>query len=140
MIVAILQARASSKRLPGKVLKPILGTPMLARQIERLRRCTTIDKLVLATSVEASDDAVAEVGRMTDTPCFRGSLDDVLDRYYQAALAHRPTHVVRVTGDCPLTDWDVVDACVALHDRGRLRLDIQRAEADLARRPRRRSA
>lgn len=113
MIIAILQARASSRRLPGKVLKPILGKPMLARQIERLGRCRRIDKLVLATSREPSDEPVADVGRMMGVDCYRGSLDDVLDRFYQAARPHGPSHVVRLTGDCPLADWEVVDACVA---------------------------
>ena len=112
MILAILQARASSRRLPGKVLKPILGQPMLARQIERLLRCRRIDKLVLATSMEASDEPVAEVAQMTGIDCFRGSLDDVLDRFYQAALPHRPRHIVRLTGDCPLADWEVIDGCI----------------------------
>ena len=101
MIIAILQARASSRRLPGKVLMPILGEPMLARQIERVKRAMTLDKLVLATSTEPSDDAEAAVGAMTGVACYRGSLDDVLDRFYQAALADRPHWVVRLTGDVP---------------------------------------
>lgn len=112
MILAILQARASSTRLPGKVLLPMVGAPMLARQIERLRRATCFDALVLATSDRADDDPVAEVAAGAGIGCYRGSLDDVLDRYYQAALPHAPNHVVRVTGDCPLADWEVIDRVV----------------------------
>ena len=118
MILAVLQARTSSSRLPGKVLAPILGEPMLLHQIERLRRCREIDKLVVATSAESSDDAVAAVAENAGIPCYRGSLHDVLDRYYQAARQYRPQWVVRVTGDCPLIDWEVVDACVRLARQG----------------------
>jgi spore coat polysaccharide biosynthesis protein SpsF len=112
MILAVLQARASSKRLPGKVLKPILGRPMLAHQIQRIGRCKTVDRLVLATSEEGADDAVAALADQTGILCYRGSLDDVLDRFYRAALPHTPQHVVRLTGDCPLADWHVIDRVV----------------------------
>jgi spore coat polysaccharide biosynthesis protein SpsF len=114
MIIAILQARASSRRLPGKVLKPILGQPMLARQIERIRRAVRLDALVLATSDGTEDDAVAAVGSSIGVPVYRGSLDDVLDRFYRAAEPYRPSHVVRLTGDCPLADWRVIDAVIDL--------------------------
>ena len=115
MMVGILQARASSSRLPGKVLKPILGQPMLARQIERVRRAKSLDALVLATSTGAEDDAVAAVGEAHGNACFRGSLDDVLDRFVGAARAHGARHVVRLTGDCPLADPAVIDAVVATY-------------------------
>lgn len=115
MIVAVLQARATSSRLPGKVLKPILGTPMLAHQIARIRRSKRIGTLVLATSADGSDDPVAALAASLGIECFRGSLEDVLDRFYRAAVSHRPEHVVRLTGDCPLADPDVIDRAVALH-------------------------
>jgi spore coat polysaccharide biosynthesis protein SpsF len=118
MILAILQARASSRRLPGKVLKPILGRPMLERQIERLRRARRLDKLVVATSTDASDDAIAALCRSLGVDCFRGSLDDVLDRFYQAARPEAPRAVVRLTGDCPLADPEVVDQLVDSHLAG----------------------
>lgn len=115
-VLAILQARTSSSRLPGKVLAPILGEAMLARQIERLRRSTTLDKLVVATSESASDDALAAMCARLGLPCFRGSLDDVLARFHGAYLAHGPAdHVVRLTGDCPLADPDIVDLVVRAH-------------------------
>ncbi len=107
--LAILQARSSSHRLPAKVLKPILGQPMLMRQIERIRRAKEINKLVVATSVEASDDHLAGMCAQNDIECFRGSLDDVLDRFYVAAKHYHPEYVVRLTGDCPLTDPEVID-------------------------------
>ena len=118
MILGILQARTSSSRLPGKVLLPLLGEPMLARQVERLRRCQRIDQLILATSDDASDDALAELAGHLELPCYRGSLNDVLDRFYQAAVPWQPTHVVRLTGDCPLADPAVIDACIDLHLQG----------------------
>ena len=108
--LAILQARMSSSRLPGKVGKEILGKPMLARQIERLLHARTIEKLVVATSTNAEDDAVAAIAASAGVECFRGSLDDVLDRFYQCALQYRPQWIIRLTGDCPLADWRIVDA------------------------------
>lgn len=115
MILAILQARASSSRLPGKVLKPLLGKPMLARQIERILRSELIDKLVVATSVEPEDDAIEKLCKEENIECFRGSLNDVLDRFYQAAKPYNPEHVVRLTGDCPLTDWEITDRLIKFH-------------------------
>ncbi|HEY9857804.1 MAG TPA: glycosyltransferase family protein [Stenomitos sp.] len=115
MILAILQARMSSTRLPGKVLKPILGEPMLLRQVERVRRAKSIDRLMIATSVGPDDDALEAMCRANGLECFRGSLDDVLDRFYQAAKTVRPDHVMRLTGDCPLSDPEILDRLTALH-------------------------
>ena len=117
-MLAILQARCSSSRLPGKVLKPILGEPMLSRHIERLRRARRIDRLVVATSEEASDNPLADLCRRLGVDCFRGSLHDVLDRFYRAAAPYRPEHLLRLTGDCPLADPDVIDATVDFHLAG----------------------
>lgn len=114
--IAILQARMSSSRLPGKVLKPIAGRPMLAMQIERVRRARLIDRLIIATSVETSDDPIAALCASEKVDLHRGSLADVLGRFHGAAMAFGPVdHVVRLTGDCPLGDPDIIDACVALH-------------------------
>ncbi len=118
MILGILQARASSRRLPGKVLKPILGRPMLERQIERLRRAKRMDELVVATSTDASDDAIAALCQALAVDCFRGSLEDVLDRFYQAARRYAPRAVVRLTGDCPLADPQVIDQLIDMHLAG----------------------
>lgn len=113
-VVAVLQARASSTRLPGKVLKPILGAPMLALHIERLQRCRSFGRLVLATSTEPSDDPVAAVAARAGIAVFRGALDDVLDRFHGASRPFAPSHVVRLTGDCPLADPALIDRVVAL--------------------------
>lgn len=117
-MLAILQARTSSSRLPGKVLKPLLGEPMLARHIERLRRSRHLDPLVVATSAEGGDDALVELCNRLGVRCHRGSLDDVLDRFYQAAKPLQPDHLVRLTGDCPLADPQVIDACIDFHLAG----------------------
>lgn len=119
MILAILQARVSSTRLPGKVLKPILGQPMLYRQLERVRQARCFDALVVATSVEPSDDPIVELCRNIETFCFRGSLDDVLDRFYHASVPYQPDHVVRLTGDCPLADPHVIDDVIHFHLEGK---------------------
>lgn len=118
IILAILQARMSSSRLPGKVLQPIAGRPMIVRQIERIRQARRIDRLVMATSTDASDDILTEVSEAAGVACARGSLDDVLDRYYQAARKWAPAHVVRLTGDCPLLDPEVMDEVIAFHVDG----------------------
>lgn len=119
MILAVLQARMSSTRLPGKVMKPILGVPMIGRQIERLRRCETLDRLVIATSDQPDDDPLAAYGESLGVSVFRGSLTDVLGRFHGAVQAHGPADtVVRLTGDCPLADWSVIDRVVHAHRDG----------------------
>lgn len=118
MILGILQARVSSSRLPGKVLKPLLGVPMLARQIERLQRSSRLDQLVVATSDQHEDDAIATLCAELDVPCFRGPLDDVLLRFHLAAQPFSPSQIVRLTGDCPLADPALIDELVALHLSG----------------------
>ena len=112
MILAILQARLSSSRLPGKVLKPILGKPMLLHHIERLQHSKMIDKLVVATSVDSSDDAIEQMCLDNNIEVFRGDLNNVLDRYYQCAKQYNPDYIVRLTGDCPLADWRVIDGTI----------------------------
>ncbi|TXH04253.1 MAG: spore coat protein [Nevskiaceae bacterium] len=114
-VLCILQARTSSTRLPGKVLKPILGRPMLFRQIERIKRAKRVTGLVVATSIEPSDDAIAELCRGEGIDCFRGDLNDVLGRYYHAAVQYKPEHILRLTGDCPLSDPEIIDQLVELH-------------------------
>ena len=115
MIVAILQARMSSTRLPNKVLMPILGKPMLAFQIERLSRCHAIDLIVVATSVETSDDAIEDFCKDQSITCFRGSLVNVLDRFYQVALKFKAKHVLRTTGDCPLIEPSLINDVLREH-------------------------
>ncbi len=115
MIVAILQARMQSSRLPGKVMMEILGKPMLALQLERIERCHNIDKLVVAISNQQADDPIAVLCETLSVACFRGSLHDVLDRYYRAAEHYTAKHVVRLTGDCPLCEPAVIDKTIDSH-------------------------
>lgn len=116
-MLAVLQARMSSSRLPGKVLRPLLGEPMILRQIERLRRAKSISRLVVATSDQASDDPLAERLHAAGVEVFRGPLDDVLARFHGAwRAAGEPERLMRLTADCPLADAAVIDACAALLD------------------------
>ncbi|MGO4659910.1 NTP transferase domain-containing protein [Ensifer sp. 2YAB10] len=117
-VMALLQARSSSTRLPGKVLKPLLGEPMILRQIERLRRARNIDRLMVVTSDNSSDDELAACCVAAGVEVFRGSLDDVLDRFYSAVKDIRPQHVVRLTADCPLADPEVIDAVIDFYRDG----------------------
>jgi spore coat polysaccharide biosynthesis protein SpsF len=114
--LAILQARMSSTRLPGKVLAPVLGEPMIGRQLERLARAARLDRIVVATSTDASDDPLAAWCAARGQGVFRGALDDVLDRFH-GALAQAPDAdtVVRLTADCPLADPTVIDAVIDRH-------------------------
>lgn len=114
-VLAILQARVSSSRLPGKVLCPVAGRPMILRQLERIGRARLIDQTIVATSVDASDDELVRTLEAAAIAVWRGSLDDVLDRFIQAAAKYPSRHIVRLTGDCPLTDPDVIDAVIAHH-------------------------
>ncbi len=112
MTLAIIQARMSSSRLPGKVLLDLGGQPMLVRVVERTRRAASLDEVVVATTTDPSDDPVAELCARRGYACYRGSLFDVLDRYYQAALRFRARRIVRITADCPVMDAEIVDAAV----------------------------
>jgi|WetSurMetagenome_2_1015567.scaffolds.fasta_scaffold00106_7 spore coat polysaccharide biosynthesis protein SpsF len=115
MIDAFIQARMSSTRFPGKVLKPILGKPMLELEIERVKACRSIDRVVVVTSVAPEDRRIVDICESLQVDVFCGSLDNVLDRFYQAALKFNPEHIVRLTGDCPLLDGKVVDRMVELY-------------------------
>jgi spore coat polysaccharide biosynthesis protein SpsF len=110
--LAIIQARISSTRLPGKVLHDIAGQPMLARVIERTCKARSLEGVVVATTVDAVDDPIQRLCSERGYPCYRGSSQDVLDRYYQAARACGAEVIVRITGDCPVMDAEVIDATV----------------------------
>ena len=110
--VCIVQARMSSTRLPGKVLLPLAGREVLAHVLDRLAFCNTLDEVVVATSSDASDDVLAQWCRARGVGVFRGSLQDVLDRYYRCAIENKATAVVRITADCPALDPTLVDDVV----------------------------
>ncbi len=111
-IVAIIQARMGSTRLPGKVLKPLGGHPVLACVVDRVRRSRRIDEVVVATTVLPADEAIVGLCRSRGWACERGSAEDLLDRYYRSAVAHRAEVVVRITSDCPVIDPGVTDSVI----------------------------
>jgi glutamate-1-semialdehyde aminotransferase/spore coat polysaccharide biosynthesis protein SpsF (cytidylyltransferase family) len=111
-VVAVIQARMGSSRLPDKVLEPILDKPMLQHVVERVRRARTVDKVVVATTDRPADDAVEAFCRAHRIDVFRGSEEDVLDRFYRASSAFGADIVVRITADCPLIDPIVMDKVV----------------------------
>jgi spore coat polysaccharide biosynthesis protein SpsF (cytidylyltransferase family) len=117
-VVAVLQARTSSTRLPGKVMLPLLGVPMLTRQIERMHQAQSLNEIIVATSTEPDDDIIAVECEGAGASCSRGALDDVLDRVYRAIEPTPATVVVRTTGDCPLICPEIIDAVVAFRERG----------------------
>ncbi|MCX6079758.1 MAG: glycosyltransferase family protein [Chloroflexi bacterium] len=112
--VAIIQGRMGSSRLPGKVLLDIAGRPMIQHVIERTRRVHALDTVVVATSNDHSDDPIADFCASLNVPCTRGSLHDVLDRYYQTAKTQEATVVVRITADCPMIDPDLIGETISL--------------------------
>ena len=114
----IVQARMTSTRLPGKVLLPLAGEPMLTRLIERLRRVRRADGIVVATTTNATDDPIAALCSQLGVPCHRGSEHDVLSRYADAARVHGADVVVRITSDCPLIDPALIDQTIAAFDEG----------------------
>jgi spore coat polysaccharide biosynthesis protein SpsF (cytidylyltransferase family) len=118
VILAILQARLSSTRMPEKVLKPIVGKPMLQLQIERIKRSKKIDQFIIATSDDESDRKIADLSKVTGMKCSRGSLNDVLARFYHAATPFQPKTIIRLTGDCPLVDPGLIDQCVDFYLEG----------------------
>ena len=104
-----VQARMGSTRLPGKVLMPVLGKPLLGYLIERLQAVKEADGIVVLTSTDSADDVIANYCEQNGISYFRGSEEDVLARYYEAANLLQPDAIVRVTGDCPLIDPEVID-------------------------------
>jgi spore coat polysaccharide biosynthesis protein SpsF len=113
-VVAVIQARMSSSRLPGKVLMPLAGRPLLAFMVDRVRRAQHIDSIVVATSTDPSDDPLAELLDTIGIACWRGSLENVLTRFYDAASDQKADIVLRLTGDCPLIEPQLIDACVEM--------------------------
>ena len=111
-VVAIIQARMGSTRLPGKVMKDIGGETMLARVVWRARRAKLLDEVVVATTSKSVDAPIVSECSKLSAPIFRGDEQDVLDRYYRSAQANRAEAVVRITSDCPLIDPEIIDDVV----------------------------
>lgn len=116
--VAIVQARMRSTRLPGKVLLPILGRPMLELLVERLRRVPDIDDVVVATTDDPSCDPIVALGARVGIGCYRGSESDVLDRVLRAARWAKADLIVEITADCPLIDPPTIQRVIEAFDRG----------------------
>jgi glutamate-1-semialdehyde 2,1-aminomutase len=119
-IVAVVQARMGSMRFPNKVMRPILGAPMIQLLLERLSRAKHIDQIILATSLDERNQSLIDHVQRLGYEVFQGSEHDVLDRYYQAVVHHAPDAVVRITGDCPLIDPELVDAVILAFEQGNL--------------------
>jgi spore coat polysaccharide biosynthesis protein SpsF len=111
-IVAIVQARMSSARFQGKVMVDLCGRPVLAQQLRRLRLCSSINEIVVATTTDAKDDPIADLCRLQDVRCVRGCELDVLSRYWLAAKESGADLIARVEGNCPLIDPGIVDKVV----------------------------
>ncbi|OGH87194.1 MAG: hypothetical protein A2206_01170 [Candidatus Magasanikbacteria bacterium RIFOXYA1_FULL_40_8] len=116
--VIIVQARMGSTRLPGKMMMSINGRPMVEYVFDRVGLSKLADEVWLATTVSAQDDVLAQWAEKNNIHYFRGSEDDVLDRYYQTAKQAEADIVARVTGDCPLADYEVIDQVIAEYKEG----------------------
>lgn len=105
----IIQARMSSTRLPGKVMMEVMGEPLIGHMIDRLKHCKRVDDIIVATSVDSANDKMCKYLMERGVKVFRGSENDVLERYYLAAKQFNLQYIVRLTADCPLIDPDIVD-------------------------------
>ena len=114
MIVAIIQARMGSTRLPGKVMKEVDRVPLLKYQLDRVKMSDRLDKVVIATTNSNKDDIIVDFCRKNGIEYFRGSEDDVLGRFYKCAKEYKADIIVRLTADCPLSDPKVIDDTIEL--------------------------
>jgi spore coat polysaccharide biosynthesis protein SpsF len=116
-IVTIIQARMSSTRLPGKVMREVLGRPLLALMAERVMNSKLAGTVVIATTSGREDDVIEELCAAENLDCFRGDKDDLLDRHYKAAISYNADIVVKIPSDCPLIDSEVIDKVIESHIR-----------------------
>ena len=114
-VVIINQARMTSTRLPAKVIKQVLGKPLLEYQIERLKRVKLADQIVVATTINDTDQPIIDLCDRLSITSYRGSEDDVLARYHGAAIANQANAVVRVTSDCPIIDPQIIDQVIQFY-------------------------
>lgn len=116
--VAIIQARMGSTRLPGKVLKSILGKPMLGHIVNRVRQAEGVNEVVVATSELATDEQIRQFCSENAITCFAGSEADVLDRFYRAAVSRNADPIIRITGDCPFADPMIIAELIRQYRKG----------------------
>lgn len=119
MITAIIQARFNSQRLPGKVLLPLGGKTILENVVERVSKAKKVNQVIVATSVNSSDDKIADLCESRNLTCFRGDLDDVLSRFYEAAKKFEAKNICRITADCPLIAPELIDQAVEAFEEGK---------------------
>lgn len=123
---AIVQARMGSTRLPGKIMKDLSGKPVLWHVVDRLKHSKKIDKVIIATTVLAEDDKVENFCEENNIPFFRGSVEDVLSRYYYTAQKFSCKNIIRITSDCPVIDPEIIDKMIDLFDNensGEVKID-----------------
>ena len=114
-IVAIIQARMGSTRLPGKILKTVMNKTLLEYQLERVQQSVLIEEIIVATTEKEHDDAIVGLCNLLGVKVYRGSENDVLSRYYEAAIEFKADLIVRLTSDCPLIDPVIIDQVIQLH-------------------------
>lgn len=114
----IIQARTGSSRLPNKVLKELCGKPMLQHIVERTRYSKRVSHILVATTIREEDKEIEKLCGEIGIDCFRGSENDVLDRYYQAARSYNTINVIRITADCPFIDPEIIDQIIQVHEDG----------------------
>ena len=112
-ILLITQARVGSTRFPNKITQRLADTTLLGLHLERLKKAQLVTDFCVATTQEAGVEEIIDIANHAGINTFQGSLNDVLDRFYQAALVHKPRYVVRVTSDCPLLDPELIDKVIS---------------------------
>ena len=123
-ILTVIQARLSSSRLPGKVLLPIIGEPLLIRMVDRVEKAKLIGELVVATSTNSDDDKIENLCNAYNLTCYRGHLTDLLDRHYQAGKKFGADAVVKIPSDCPLIDPVVIDKVLQYYIENSYKFDF----------------
>lgn len=118
-VVAIIQARMSSTRLPGKVLKEVNNETLLEHMLKRVKKSTKIDEIIVATTILESDDRIIDLCSKIGMKAYRGSEENVLSRYYETAKANHAEVIVRLTSDCPVIDPVVIDHCIELYQKNK---------------------
>ncbi|MGL5034831.1 MAG: cytidylyltransferase domain-containing protein, partial [Microcystaceae cyanobacterium] len=124
-IVSIIQARTGSTRLPGKVMKNLCNQTVLAHVVNRVKACDRVDEIIVATTDLNDDDCIVEESQKLGVMCFRGSRNNVLERYYLAAKKYRADAIMRITSDCPLLDVEILNNLLSyFQEESEMGLDI----------------